>query len=129
MAYTITARAKYVDKDGNYLPVLPVSLNINGDDVAGNKVTIDEADGGKAYSVLPLPGTPEAYGVRFQDVKQSAAGAATTKLNLVIGGNPSTLTVREDILANAAIAAHDRMQGLDDVVFAIGQTIGFIQKA
>ncbi|HUR61866.1 MAG TPA: hypothetical protein VM286_05820 [Candidatus Thermoplasmatota archaeon] len=125
-AFKLTGRLKYVDDRGNFLPGIPLSVNASCSDVAEAKVTFDDFDSDKRYRVLPGP--RGSIGVRFVDLKTSADGVDTKKLNLVVGQAPTTLTVRDDQLSEKAVAATTRMQGLDDIVFTTGSDFGFVQK-
>ena len=125
--FKVTARLAYVDSDNNVLPGVPITLRMSASDVAEAKVTFDDLDTEKAYTVQTGPAG--AIGVRFQDIKGSADGVDTKALQLVIGTAPSTLIVRDDQLAEKAVDAHTRMQGLDELTFGIGTRLGFIQKA
>jgi hypothetical protein len=122
-----TGRIRHVDADGNILPGIPVSLRMSCSDVAGAKVTFDDYDNDKFF-IIP-PGPPGAIGAQFVDMKGSADGGDTKSLQLVIGNATSTLVLKDDQLAEKAVDAHTRMQGLDSIVFGIGQRIGFTQLA
>lgn len=125
--FKVTGRVRHVDASGSILPGVPISLRMSASDVAAAKLTFDDYDSEKFWTVPPGP--EGSIGVRFVDCKASADGVDTKALTLVVGSAETTLVLRDDQLAEKAVDAETRMQGLGDIVFGQGQRIAFTQKA
>lgn len=103
---------------------LPVTLNVSCSDVAAALATFDDMNAQAIYTVPVASG-----GLRIKDVIASADGVDTKKLQLRKGTSDTTLFLRDSVLANAAIEAPTRCQGLFNRVLGAGEAYGFTQRA
>lgn len=126
-AYKVRTRHHYVDAQGNKLPAIPTSNQISFSDVAAAKGTWDDIDNEVSMTVAAPVGVEGATHIRFEEFKATAAGAGATRVQLVLGKLETELVLATDVAANAAITATDRLQGLDSMLFGIGQRIAFKQ--
>lgn len=128
--YTVASRYHYEDANGRRLTVIPSTLRATATDVAAAKLIFPAIGAAETKFVVP-PGPQGAVGIRFEDYKQSADGTDTKAVKLLLEplGRDTGFQIVGANAANAAVSAVDRMQGLNEMVFGIGQTIQFEQVA
>lgn len=128
--YTVASRYHYVDAAGRRLSNIPSTLRATASDVAAAKLIFPAIGAAETKFVVP-PGPAGAIGIRFEDYKQSADGVDTKAVKLLLEplGRDTGFQIVGANAANAAVTAADRMQGIDAMVFGIGQTIQFEQVA
>jgi hypothetical protein len=128
--YTVASRFHYEDAQGRNVSVIPNTLRLTATDVAAAKLIIPAIGAAETKFVVP-PGPPGAIGIRFEDYKQSADGTDTKAVSLLLGplGQDTGFQIVGANAANAAVSAQDRTQGLDKMLFGIGQTLQFTQTA
>lgn len=124
--FTATARLAYVDEAGNRLPGLPKTLDMELDDVVGNKVTFTDYDDENFFIVEPGP--PGAYGMVFLDYQTFEDGADTRKVNLVLGRTETELGISHRVAIDTNVTPKERMQGLEELLLQVGTRFGFIQR-
>jgi hypothetical protein len=128
--YTVASRYHYVDASRRKLSTIPSTLRATASDVAAAKLIFPAIGAAETKFVVP-PGPAGAIGIVFEDYKQSADGADTKAVKLLLEplGRDTGFQVVGANAANAAVSARDRLQGLDEMVFGIGQTLQFEQVA